>query len=224
VAPSLYKDLRYDPVKSFAPVSMVSTSPFILLANPALHVNSMADFLALARSKPGKLNYGTTGVGAGPYLAAQMMINETKIDIRHVPYNGSGPLLAAVLGDFVDVGFGDPSALSSIRAGSLKALGVTSLKRSPILPDVPSFNETIGNNFDIANWSSILAPANTPPEIVQFINESIAKALKSPELLKAFDAQGFEPTPSSPEQLRDFMISEIKKYHDVLQAAGVQPQ
>lgn len=224
VAASLYSNLRYDPVKSFTPISRLSTSPFILLVNPSLGVNSMADLLALARSKPGKLNYGTTGVGAGPYLAAQMMVATTKIDARHVPFNGSGPLLTAVLGNVVDFGFGDPSALPSIKAGTLKALGVTSIKRSAILPDVPTFDETIQKGFDMANWSSILAPANTPPEIVNFINQSIATAVKSPEMIKAFAAQGFEPAPSSPEELRELMISEVKKYHDVLEAAGVKPQ
>ena len=203
---------------------MLSKSPFILLVNASLGVNSMAELLALARSKPGMLNYGTTGIGAGPYLAAQMMIAATKIDARHIPFNGSAPLLTALLGNVVDFGFGDPTALPSIRAGSLKALGVTSLKRSPILPDVPTFDETIKKGFDMANWCSILAPANTPPEIVKFINESIAKALKSPDLLRVFEAQGFEPVSSNPEELRSFMVSEIKKYHDVLEAAGVKPQ
>jgi tripartite-type tricarboxylate transporter receptor subunit TctC len=103
-------------------------------------------------------------------------------------------------------------------------LGVTSLERSPIPPDVPTFDETIKKGFDMANWSSILAPANTPPEIVKFINESIARALKSPDLVRVFEAQGFEPVSSSPEELRSFMVSEIKKYHDVLEVAGVKPQ
>lgn len=224
VTPSLYKNLRYDPVKSFTPISMLSKSPFILLVNPSLGANSMADLLALARSKPGKLNYGTTGIGGGPHLAAQMMVAAAKIDAQHVPFNGSAPLLTALLENVVDFGFGDPAALPSIRAGSLKALGVTSLERSPILPDVPTFDETIKKGFDMANWSSILAPANTPPEIVKFINESIAKALKSPDLLRVFEAQGFEPVSSSPEELRNFMVAEIKKYHDVLEAAGIKPQ
>lgn len=224
VTPSLYKNLKYDAVNSFTPISMLSTSPFIVLVNPALGVNSIADLLALARSKPGTLNYGTTGIGAGPYLAAQMLVAATKIDAQHVPFNGSGPLQTSILGNFVDFGFGDPSALPSIKAGTLKALAVTSAKRSPILPDVPTIDETVQKGFDMANWSSILAPANTPPEIVKFINESIVQAVKSPELVKAFEIQGFEPTSSTPEYLHDFMVSEIKKYHDVLEAAGVKPQ
>lgn len=224
VTPSLYKNLKYDAVNSFTPISMLSASPFIVLVNPALGVNSMADLLALARSKPGKLNYGTTGVGAGPYLAAQMMIAATKINVQHVPFNGSGPLQTSLLGNVVDFGFGDPSALPFIKAGTLKALAVTSEKRSPILPDVPTLDETVEKGFDMANWSSILAPANMPPELVKFINESIVEALKSPDLVKAFEAQGFEPRSSSPEYLRNFMTSEIKKYHEVLEAAGVKPQ
>ena len=160
---------------------MLSKSPFILLVNPSLGANSMADLLALARSKPGKLNYGTTGIGGGPHLAAQMMVAAAKIDAQHVPFNGSAPLLTALPRTSL-ISVLHPAALPSIRAGSLKALGVTSLERSPILPDVPTFDETIKKGFDMANWSSILAPDNTPPEIVKFINELISRALKSPDL------------------------------------------
>lgn len=224
VSPSLYSNLKYDAVKSFAPISRVATSPFILMVNPESGINSVDDFLKLARSKPGVLNYGTSGIGAGPHLSAEMMVAATKIDVRHVPFKGSAPAMTALLGKFVDFGFGDVSALPSIKAGSLKALAVTTAKRFSQLPDVPTFDETIQKGFEVTNWSSILAPANTPPEIVNFINQSIATALQSDDVKRVYQTQGFDPAPSSPEELRDFMTAEVKKYHDVLEQAGVKPQ
>ncbi|HVX75739.1 MAG TPA: tripartite tricarboxylate transporter substrate binding protein [Bradyrhizobium sp.] len=224
VSPSLYSNLRYDPVKSFAPISRVATSPFILLVNPSLKINSVSEFLDLARKEPDKLNFSTSGIGAGPYLSAELLIADTKIKVHHVPFKGSAPAMTALLGNFVDFSFGDMSALPTIKSGLLKALAVTSIHRAAALPGVPTFDETVAKGFDVTNWSSILAPANTPPEIVQFINKSIAQALQTPEVKQSFEAQGFEPTPSSPEELHDFMVSEVAKYGAVLKSAGVKPQ
>jgi len=224
ISPSLYSSVRYDAVKSFAPISRVATSPFILMVNPSLGINSVADFLALARSKPGKLNYSTSGVGAGPHLAAEMMIAATKINVRHVPFKGSAPAMTALLGNFVEFSLGDVSALSTIKAGSLKALAVTTAKRFSQLPEVPTFDETIQKGLEVTNWSAILAPANTAPELVNFINRSIATALRSPDVKESYEAQGFEPVSSSPDELRDFMTAEVKKYHDAIEQAGIKPE
>lgn len=224
ISPSLYRSIRYDAVKSFSPVSRVATSPFILMANPSLKVKSVADFLALARSKPGGLTYSTSGVGAGPHLSAEMMKAAAKIDVRHVPYKGSAPAMTALLGNFVQFSMGDVSALPNIKAGLLKALAVSTPKRFSQLPDVPTLDESVQKGVEVTNWSAILAPANTPPELVDFINRSIAEALKSPEVVKSYEAQGFDPAPSTPEELRDFMTAEVAKYHDVIEKAGIQPE
>lgn len=223
VSPSLYSNLKYDPVKSFAPISRLATSPFILLVNPKLGVNSVAELVELARSKPGKLNYGTSGIGAGPHLSAEMFLAAAKIDVTHVPFKGSAPAMTALLGNFIDFAFGDVSSLSSVKAGSLKALAVTSLDRFAELPDVPTFNETISKGFEVTNWSCILAPDNTPPELVAFLNRSISEALATPEVKRQFAIQGFEPTASTPQALRDLLTSEVSKYAEVLKKAGVEP-
>lgn len=223
VSPSLYSNLKYDPVKSFAPISRVATSPFILLVNPKLGVNSVAELIELARSKPGKLNYGTSGIGAGPHLSAEMFLAAAKIDVTHVPFKGSAPAMTALLGNFIDFVFGDVSSLPSVKAGSLKALAVTSLDRFAELPDVPTFNETVSKGFEVTNWSCILAPDNTPPELVAFLNQSISKALATPEVKRQFAIQGFEPTASTPQALRDLLTSEVSKYAEVLKNAGVEP-
>ena len=224
VSPSLYNNLKYDPVGSFAPISRVATSPFILLVNPKLGVNSVSELIELARAKPGKLNYGTSGIGAGPHLSAEMFVAATKINVTHVPFKGSAPAMTALLGNFVDFAFGDVSALPSVKAGSLKALAVTSLDRFPELPDVPTFNEAVSKGFEVTNWSSILAPAKTPPEIVAFLNRSISEALATPELKRQLAIQGFEATPSTPQELHDLLVSEVKKYGEVLKNAGVVPE
>jgi tripartite-type tricarboxylate transporter receptor subunit TctC len=224
ISPSLYSSVRYDAVKSFAPISRVAISPFILMVSPSLEVSTVADFLALARSKPGKLNYSTSGIGAGPHLAAEMMVAATKIDVRHVPFKGSAPAMTALLGNFVEFSMGDVSAVPSIKAGSLKALAVTTPKRFDQLPNVPTLDESVQKGLEVTNWSSILAPANTPPELVDFINRSIATALQSPDLKKSYEAQGFEPAPSTPDELRDFMISEVSKYHDAIEQAGIKSE
>ena len=224
VSPSLYSNLKYDPVGSFAPISRVATSPFILLVNPKLGVNSVAELIELARSKPGKLNYGTSGIGAGPHLSAEMFLAATKINVTHVTFKGSAPAMTALLGNFVDFAFGDVSALPSVKAGSLKALAVTSLDRFPELPDVPTFNEAVSKGFEVTNWSSILAPRDTPPDIVAFLNRSISEALATPELKRQLAIQGFEATPSTPQELHDLLVSEVKKYGEVLRNAGVVPE
>lgn len=224
ITPSLYSDLKYDAIKSFSPISRLATSPFILLVNPSLEVNSVAELLALARSKPGKLNYATSGIGAGPHLSAEMMIAATKIDVQHVPFRGSAPALTALLGGVTEMGFGDVSALPSIKAGLVRPLAVTTAQRFSQLPDVPTFDETIGKGLEVTNWSAILAPANTPAEIVTFINESIVTALQSPNLKKAYEAQGFDPAPSSSESLAAFMTQEVAKYRTIINRSGIKMQ
>jgi tripartite-type tricarboxylate transporter receptor subunit TctC len=223
ISPSLFS-IRYDAVNSFSPVSRVATSPFILMVNPSLGVGSVADLLALARRKPGQLTYSTSGIGAGPHLAAEMIKEATKIDVRHVPYKGSAPAMTALLGNFVQYSMNDVSALPNIKAGLLKALAVTTPKRFSELPDVPTLDETIQQGLDITNWSAILAPANTSPELVDFINHSIAQALQLPEMKASYEAQGFEPAPSSPDELRDFLTAEVAKYHRIVEKAGIKPE
>lgn len=224
IVPSLYSNLRYDPIKSFEQVSRVAQSPILLLVHPSLGVNTVSELLELARSKPGQLNFGTPGVGASPHLAGEMMIAATKIKAQHVPFNGAGPLANALLGKVVDFGFSDISALPLVKEGTLKALAVTSVDRFPDLPDVPTVSETIQKGFEAVNWNSILVAAKTPREIVDFLNRSIVQVLGLPEVKRIYAAQGFEPTPSTSEELRELMTREIEKYRMVVEQAGIKPK
>ena len=224
VSPSLYKNLSYDPVKSFAAISQVSTSPFIVLVHPKLGVNTIAELIALAKRKPGELNYGTSGVGAGPHLSALLLDYRTQIDVRHVPFRGSAPAVTALLGQQIDFAMGDVSALSLVQDGAIKALAVTSAQRTASLPGVPTLAETVAPGFEVTNWSSILAPAGTAPEIVEFINKSIAEALTVPEVKRAYEIQGFEVAPNRPDEMQAKLASEVTKYADVIEKAGIKTE
>jgi tripartite-type tricarboxylate transporter receptor subunit TctC len=224
VAPSMHKSLSYDAVKSFSAIARVSSSPLILAVNPALGINTVADFVKLAKEKPGVLTFGTSGIGASPHLSAEMFIYRTGVKILHVPFRGSAPAMTALLGKHVDSAFLDVSAVPVIKSGQLKALAVTTLKRSPQLPDVPTMNETVAKDFEVTNWSTVLAPAGTPANIVKFINESINKALAVPSVVEAYHKQGYEVTQSTSEEAAAFLASEVRKYTEVIRNAGIEPQ
>jgi tripartite-type tricarboxylate transporter receptor subunit TctC len=224
IVPSLYSNLRYDPIKSFEPVSRVAESPILLMVHPSSGINSVAELIEKARSRPGTLNYGSSGVGASPHLAAEMMIAATKINVQHVPFNGSGPLTNAVLSKVVDFGFSDIAPLGMVKQGTLKALAVTSVDRFPYLPDVPTLNETVQKGLEVINWQSILVPAGTSAEIVGFLNRSIVKVLELPEVKRVFENDGKQALPSTPAELRDLIASEIQKYQKVVQEAGIKPR
>jgi tripartite-type tricarboxylate transporter receptor subunit TctC len=224
VTPSMYKSLSYDAVKSFAPISRVSTSPILMLVDPQLGIKTVQDYVELAHKKPGSLTYGSSGIGASPHLSAEMFIHRTGIKVLHVPFRGAAPAVTALLGHHVNSAFVDISGLPQVLSGQLKALAVTSLKRAPELPDVPTMDETVAKGYEVTNWSMILAPAGTPKEIVDFINASIAKALALPEVKKAYRIQGYETTPSTPEEARAHLVAEVAKYAEVIKNAGIKPQ
>jgi tripartite-type tricarboxylate transporter receptor subunit TctC len=222
IVPSLYDNLRYDPLKSFEPVSRIAQSPILLVVHPSSGIKTLEELLAAARAKPGQLNYGSPGVGASPHLAAEMMIAAAKIKVQHVPFNGAGPLSNAMLGKVVDFGFTDIAALPLVKEGTLKALAVTSLERLPDIPDVPTLNETVQKGFEVLNWNSILAPAGTPREIVEFLNRSLVRILETPEVKRIFAAQGFQAVPSTPAELGELIASDIKKFKAVVDEAGIK--
>jgi tripartite-type tricarboxylate transporter receptor subunit TctC len=222
VSPSLYRNLSYDPVKSFAAVSQVSISPFIVLVHPKLGVNTLAELITLAKKKPGQLNYATSGVGAGPHLSALLLAYRTGIDVRHVPFRGSAPAVTALLGQQVEMAVGDVSALSLVQDGAIRALAVTGANRTANLPEVPTIAETVAPGFEVTNWSSILAPAGTPRETVEFISKSIAEALAVPEVKRAYEIQGFEVAPTRPDEMQAKLASEVVKYSGVIERAGIK--
>ncbi len=222
INPAIYKSLPYDPVKDFAPVSMTTAYPYILVVNPDLPVKSLQEFVSLARSKPGALNYGSTGVGAANHLVSEMFSSKAGIKMTHVPYRGTALAVGDLLSGQLSMVFGDPiSVLSQMKAGKLRPLAVTSLQRSPVAPEVPTLAESGYLGFEALAWHGILAPAKTPPEIVKKLNEEIVKALADPGTKKLLEDQAMQTVGSTPADFAAFIQKDIVLWKGVATSANV---
>src|ERR1700690_3990942 len=223
INPAVYKDLPYDPQRDFAPISMTTSYPYIMVVNPALGVKTVQEFVALARSKPGQLNYGTTGVGAANHLVTELFDSRAGIKMTHIPYRGTALAVTDLLAGHVQVVFADPiSALPHINAGTLRALAVTSKERSPVAPDVPTISESGYPGFDAIAWHGILAPANTPPAIINKLNTEIVAALKDPETKALLEKQAMQTVGNSPEAFASFIRQDIAVWKAVAEQAKVE--
>lgn len=219
--PSLYKSLPYDPARDFAPITLFGTSPFVLLANPALPVSNVADVLKLASSQPGRLSYASGGNGTAMHLSGELLKSMGRVHIVHIPYRGSGPALMAVMGGETQLAVADITTLAAqIKSGRVKVLGVMGKDRSPLAPDMPTLSETGLRGYDSAGWFGILAPANTPPVVVQRLNTEITAVLRSADVRERFAAAGLEPLPSSSEDMAALMKSEAQKWSRVIKESG----
>lgn len=221
---SLYRKIGYDPVKSFAPVIQIGHLPNVLVVNPGVPVKSVAELIAYARANPGKLSYASSGNGASSHLAGVLFNNLAGTDFLHVPYKGTGPALTDLLGGQVAMTFTDVlTALPYIKAGKLRALGVTTLERSQALPDVPTVAEQGVAGFDVSVFFGLVVPAGTPREAIARLNQAFAQALRRPDVRQSLQSQGLEFAPStSPEQLGRFITGEVAKWHAVVAKSGAQ--
>jgi tripartite-type tricarboxylate transporter receptor subunit TctC len=223
INPAVYKDLPYDPERDFAPVTMTTAYPYIMVVSPALGVKTVQEFVALAQSKPGQLNYGTTGVGAANHLVTELFDSKAGIKMTHIPYRGTALAVTDLLAGHVQLVFADPiSALPQINAGALLALAVTSKDRSPVAPNVPTISESGYPGFDAIAWHGILAPANTPPAIVNRLNAEIVKALKDPETATLLEKQAMQTIGNSPQAFADFIKQDIAVWKQVAEQAKVE--
>jgi tripartite-type tricarboxylate transporter receptor subunit TctC len=221
--PVLQAKLPYDPVRDFAPVTLLATSPFILVLNPAVPAKSVKELIALAKAQPGKLNYGSAGPGSSLHMTGELFKLESGTDITHVPYKGTGPALIDLLSGQVQMLFSTmPSVVPHVKSGKLRALGVSSTKRAGVLPDVPTITEAGVPGFEVLNWQGIVVPKKTPDEIVRKLNRALLEALKSPETIKALANQGLDAAGGTPEQFGALMKSEIEKYGKVAKAANLR--
>jgi tripartite-type tricarboxylate transporter receptor subunit TctC len=219
---TLFGKLPFDPVKDFTPVGQVAVLPFMLVVTPALPVNNVKDLLELALAKPGKLNYASTGNGTPPHVAAELLKQQAGINLLHIPYKGSADAVTAVISGTVSVMFANTlSVLSQVRAGRLRALAVGSPQRIAIAPELPTIAESGFPGFDVNLWAGILAPANTPKDIVVKLNNEIVRILGLPDVQKNFAAQGAEIRPSTPEQFAKFINDEIDRLGKVAKAANM---
>ena len=222
VSAALYKNPGYDAVSSFAAVARVASAPFILVVHPSVKANSVRELIELARARPGALTYASSGSGAAPHLAAEMLASMTGTKFVHVPFKGTAPALVALLGGQVDFQIADVAAIPHVRAGKLRALAVTTARPSALVPGVPSVAESGVPGFDVPSATGILAPAGTPRDVVGKINAAINRALAIEEVRQRLNAQGFEPAPATPEEFAAFLASEVRKYARVIQEAVVR--
>jgi tripartite-type tricarboxylate transporter receptor subunit TctC len=220
----LYAKVNYDPINSFTPVIQVGYLPNVLVVHPSVSAKNVAELIAYAKTQPGKLSFASSGNGASSHLAGVMFNSRAGTDIVHVPYKGTGPALNDLLGGQVQMTFTDVlTALPHIKAGKLRALGVTTAKRSRSLPDVPTLAEQGLKDFDVSVFFGIVAPAGTPPEVVKKLNSSFVKVLQDPKIRDSLSAQGLEPAAATtPEQLSAYMRSEAAKWKDIIAKSGAK--
>jgi tripartite-type tricarboxylate transporter receptor subunit TctC len=222
---ALYEKIPYDPIRSFTPISLIAEAPYLLLVNPSLPVNSLKEFLALAKAEEGKLTYATSGSGSGGHMAAELLISMTGIPMTHVPYKGGGPALSDVLAGHVKVLFAPAvSSMQHIQAGRLRAIAITGSKRLSSLPSVPTFAEAGVPGYDSTVWYAVMAPPNTPRDIVNRINLELLQTLKDPAFSSMMSVNGIEPLGTTPEALNKYISKEIIKWSRVVKSAGLKPE
>jgi len=222
INPGVYKQLPYDAVKDFAPITLTTSYPYILVVSSKLPVNSVQDLVALAKEKPGALNYGSAGTGGANQLVTEMFNSMAGIKMVHVPYRGTAPAVLDLIGGQVTLVFSDPvSALSHVKAGTLRALAVTSKNRSPVAPDVPTIAESGFSGFDAIGWHGILAPAGTPEPIIMKLHAEIVKVLQAPETQALLAAQALQVVGNTPQEFAAFIKEDVVKWADVAKRAGV---
>jgi tripartite-type tricarboxylate transporter receptor subunit TctC len=226
VNPWLY-DLagRYHPIQSFVPVAAVAASPVVLVVNPSVPAHSVADLVALARREPGRLQYASAGVGSVTHLAAELFKYTARIDILHVPFKGAGPATLDVVGGHTHLLFGGLLAtVPQVRSGKLRALGVGSLKRNPVLPEVPAIAEAGVPGYETVNWFGLVAPAGTPAAVVGRLHREITAVQDLPEVRKQFDADGATLLRMSAAAFGAYMAADMSKWERVVKAGGIKAQ
>lgn len=224
IAPALNPRLGYDPLRDFAPITLLTTSENVLVLHPSVPAASLNELIVYAKANPRKLNYGSSGNGTSSHLGGAMFASMAGVEMTHVPYKGSGPMLTDLLSGQLQLSFSSvPTALPHIKSGRLRALAVTLLARSATLPDLPTVQEAAGlKGFEISLWQGIVAPAATPRTIVMKLNRQIAASLRAPDLKGKLTAQGLQAIGNTPEQFAAYIRSEIQKWTKVVKATGAQ--
>lgn len=223
INPSLYSKLPFDAVRDFAPVTMLVSGPGLLVVHPSLPVKTVKELIALAKGKPGQLNYASAGNGTPPHLAGELFKSMAGVDMVHVPYKGNTPAFVDLISGQVSLSFPTiPSALPHVQAGRLRALAVTSRKRSAVMPQLPTIAESGLPGYDTSSWFGMLAPAGTPREIVRKLQQESAKVLQLRDVREKLLSQGLEPVGSTPEEFAATIESEIAKWAKVVKASGAR--
>jgi len=223
IHPSLYPRLPYDPLKDFAPVTVLGIVTSVMVTTPALPVASVRDLVALAKKRPGQLNFTSSGAGSSTHLTGELLKQRAGIAMTHINYKGSGPALTDVMAGFVEIMFENlPSALPFINANKLKVLAVTGKDRSPVLKSVPTLAESGFPGFDMVSWQALVAPAGTPRAVVDRLNAEVAKVLQTPEMKEKMTGLGTDVVANSPEQFAQYLREETAKWSKIVKDAGIK--
>jgi tripartite-type tricarboxylate transporter receptor subunit TctC len=225
IAPALYRSLPFDTLKDFAPVTQLVATSTVLVANAKLPAKSLNELVALAKAKPGRLNYGMTGVGNNLHLTMELLKRAVAIDIQAIPYRGDAPLNTALMAGEIDIAIVPIATIvPHIEAGSVRALAVTSARRSPLLPDVPTISEAAVPGFEASGWLGYFVPARTPREIVRFIQRETAKVLAAPDMQQRLRTLGNEPAGSTPEEFEAKFLADAASFAAIVKEAAIPPQ
>ncbi len=223
IAPAAYAKVNYDPVKDFEPITLVASTPYLLVLHPGVKANNLKEFVALAKSQPGKMNFASAGTGSTTQLAMEMLKGAAGMDIVHIPYGGNGPAGAAVLGGQVQALFGSmPAVLPHAQAGRVRPIAVGTAKRSPALPNVPTVAESGYPGFEVALWLGFFAPKGTPKPVLTRLQTELTTIANSPEVKALFEKNGASAVTNTPAEMNKLMKSELDKYGKVIKAAGIQ--
>jgi tripartite-type tricarboxylate transporter receptor subunit TctC len=222
VAPHLHRKLAYNPLKDLAPITLISVVPSLLVVHPSLPPKSVRELIAFAKARRGELTFSSSGNGGSGHLAGEMLKMMAGVDMLHVPYKGTGPATIAVLSGEVSLSFGNiMSTLPYVKSGRLRALAVSTPKRSPVVPDVPAVSETLPG-YSAGPWYGVLAPAGTPPEIVARLNQEVVKILRSPEVKQTLSSEGADPVGSTPAEFAAVLQTETERWGKVVRQAGMK--
>ncbi len=223
IVPSLLKKLPYDPAKDFEPITLINTTPLVVIVHPGVPAKNIKELIVLAKARPGVLNFGSSGSGGSNHLAGELFNAMANVKITHVPYKGNGPAMTDLLGGHIDMAYnGLTSALQHIKTGKLRALGVTSLKRTAALPDMPTLDEQGLKGFQAVAWNGLTGPAGTPKAAVERTAGDVARLMKSPELAEYLKREGSDPVGSTTAEYREFLNGEIAKWKKVIERAGIK--
>ncbi len=223
VNPSLYDQIPYDAIKDFAPITNVASASTVLVVHPSVAAKSVKELVALVKASPGKFNYASSGAGTGQHLAGELFKTTAGLDVSHIPFNGAGPAVIAVLGAQVQMGFSSlPAVRGQIANGTLRAIAVTTMKRAVAIPDVPTFDESGYPGFEVDFWQGLVMPAGTPRPVVNRMNAEMLKMLQGQEVKKRLDGLGFEAVGSSPDQFAQQIAAELAKWSKFIKQAGIK--
>jgi tripartite-type tricarboxylate transporter receptor subunit TctC len=223
--PIMYKNIKYDPVKDFAPVSQVASIPNVVLVHPSVPAKTLRELIALAKSKPGELTYASAGIGTSPHMGAELLKHMAGIDIQHIPFRGSGPAVTDTISGRINMTLASTlQAKPFVEGGQLRALAVTGSKRSESMPDVPTVAEAGVPGYEALQWYGLLVPAGTPADIVNRLHEETAKALNAPDVKKRLADDGAESVGTTPAEFAKFIRDEIEKWSNVARVANIKPE